>query len=98
MKKPATKPWWEAKRVARRNKKMHEDASQERDAWLRGYAAALAAVHRLYHEAQIVESVMRADGLTPLMLAAAGAESFDMKEIRRAWVKRKAGARRGGGR
>lgn len=47
-----------SKAAMARRKKMLTPATPTRDAWLCGYAAALAAVHRLYHEAQIVESVI----------------------------------------
>jgi hypothetical protein len=72
-----------------------QDAHTKRDAWLCGYAAALGAVMRLYNEAQIVESVIRADGLSPERLALGGAEEFDMKPIRRAWTRRKGDAKKG---
>lgn len=56
----------------------------ERDTWLCGYAAALAAVRRLYHEDTIVEQVLHADGLSLLVLKKAGVEAFDLDEIRKA--------------
>ena len=54
------------------------------DEWLCGYAAALAAVQRLYDETTLVKEVMRCDGLTVEHLRAAGVEEFDLKQILRA--------------
>lgn len=60
-------------------------AKEERDEWMCGYAAAVAAVQRLYREHTIARQVMICDGVTPEKLEAAGVEEFDMKEIRKAW-------------
>jgi hypothetical protein len=54
------------------------------DEWLCGYAAALAAVQRLYDGSTLVAEVMKCDGLTIDHLRAAGVEEFDLKQILRA--------------
>lgn len=52
--------------------------------WLRGYAAALAAMQRLCNESSTVCSLMVADGLTLRDFRRAGVEDFDMTELRHA--------------
>jgi len=54
------------------------------DEWLRGYAAALAAVQRLHHQSSIVVSVMLADGLSLAIFRKAGVEPFDMSQLEKA--------------
>ena len=56
-------------------------SSPQADSWLCGYAAALAAVQRLYGETTLVKEVMKCDGLTVAHLRAAGVESFDLIQI-----------------
>jgi len=51
------------------------------DEWLCGYAAALAAVQRLYHESSLVKNVMICDGITVAHLRTAGVEEFDLIQI-----------------
>lgn len=51
--------------------------------WLCGYAAALAALHRLHHMPSLVASVAKGDGLTLAIFEAAGVEDFDMRELRK---------------
>lgn len=53
----------------------------KKDEWLCGYAAALGAVQRLFHENKIVVEVLKCDGLTIADLRNAGAEAFDMTAI-----------------
>ena len=54
------------------------------DPWIRGYAAALAALVRLQNEPRLARSILDADGITLEHLIAAGVEPFDLAPLRRA--------------
>lgn len=51
--------------------------------WLRGYAAGMAAVHRVTHSDSGVMHALRADGITIKKLREAGVESFDLSVLRK---------------
>jgi hypothetical protein len=55
------------------------------DEWVRGFAAALGAVLRLYDQGTIVVNVMNADGITLRHLKHAGVEAFDLDPITKAY-------------
>jgi hypothetical protein len=55
------------------------------DEWLHGFACALATIVRTFDQPTLCKSIMDGYGITPKMLRAAGVESFDLKQIRRAW-------------
>jgi hypothetical protein len=57
---------------------------KERDAWLCGYAAALANVDRQHDQPTIVRNCMDGDGLTVKMLRDAGVEAYDLDPIKKA--------------
>ena len=57
----------------------------QQDDWLCGYAAALAAVQKLYHESSIVTGVLIGDGLTLEHLRSAGVEQVDLNQIEKAY-------------
>ncbi len=67
-----------------RSQAMTSQRPGHRDEWMRGYAAALGAVRRLFREDKIVEQVLIGDGLTLAQLVEAGAESFDTEAIAKA--------------
>lgn len=51
--------------------------------FLQGYATALASLIRLYDKPSLVKSVMTMDGITLKKLIDAGAEEFDLKQLRK---------------
>jgi hypothetical protein len=69
-----------------------------KDAWICGFAAALSEIHRQllggFGESEI-RAVARACNLTLASAKAAGASSFDQKELKRAGVARGTKGRRG---
>lgn len=77
--------------VARNRPRRNRKAQQgERDAWLSGFAVALAEMHRRLsggNDSTGVCEVSRAAGLTLESARAAGVSAFDLKELRRAGVR-----------
>jgi hypothetical protein len=65
-------------------------AEIERDAWLSGYAVALAEIHRqLLHgnNSTGICAAARAAGLTIATARSAGVSAFDLKELKKAGVR-----------
>lgn len=58
--------------------------SGRRDPWLCGYAAGLAAMHRVAHDDSVVVHALNGDGLTLKRLRDGGAEKFDTDQIAKA--------------
>jgi len=56
----------------------------EANAWLQGYAAALAEVNRLYDQPSTIKSVVVGAGLYLEDFKGAGVESYDLKQLRKA--------------
>lgn len=74
------------KRTPRRNRVAQQN---EYDAWLSGFAVALAEIHRqLLHgnNSSGVCAVARNAGLTLKAARAAGVSSFDLKELKKAGI------------
>lgn len=63
---------------------MPKETQEERNTWLRGYAAALAALIRLHDRGEIAKDIMLSDGLAVRDFEAAGVEGFDLKPIKEA--------------
>lgn len=57
---------------------------KERDAWLCGYAAALANLDRQHDQPTMVRDCMVGDGVTIKMLKDAGVEAYDLDPIKEA--------------
>lgn len=77
-----------AKRAPRRNRHVQRN---EQAAWLSGFAVALAEMHRRLfggNDSTGVCEVARAAGLTLTFARAAGVSAFDLKELKRAGVRR----------
>lgn len=75
------------RKTPRRNRQV---ARNERDAWLSGFAVALAEMHRRLvggNDSTGVCEVARVAGLTLKSARAAGVSTFDLKELKRAGVK-----------
>ena len=75
------------KRKLRRNRQVQRN---ERDAWLSGFAVALAEMHRLLirgNDSIGVCKVASTAGLTIKAARAAGVSVFDLKELKRAGVR-----------
>lgn len=53
------------------------------DQWLRGYAAALAAIIRLHDQVSVAKSALSGDGITLAKLKRAGVDQFDMEQLRK---------------
>lgn len=68
----------------RRNRQVQRN---ERDAWLSGFAVALAETHRLLNNSTGVCEVARAAGLTLKSARAAGVSAFDLKELKKAGIR-----------
>ena len=60
-------------------------ATPERDAWLQGYAHALATMNRQHDQPSYIADAFAADGLTGFQLDWAGAEGGDIRELRKAY-------------
>jgi hypothetical protein len=74
------------KRKPRNNK---HATRNDRDAWLRGFATALAEIHRQLlggNDSSGVCAVARAAGLTITSARAAGVSAFDLKELKKAGI------------
>jgi len=73
-------------RKPRRNRQIQRNA---RDAWLSGFAVALATHHRLFggNDSTGVCEVARGAGLTLKSARAAGVSVFDLKELKRAGIR-----------
>ena len=76
-----------SRRKPRRNRQVQRN---ERDAWLSGYAVALAEMHRRLaggNDSTGVCEVALAAGLTLKAARATGVSAFDLKELKRAGVR-----------
>lgn len=74
-------------RKPRRNRRVQRS---ERDAWLSGFAVALAEMHRRLcggNDSTGVCEVARTAGLTLASARAAGVSAFDVKELRKAGIR-----------
>lgn len=69
---------------ARRQKRLVQ-ATPERDAWLCGFAAALATMNRQHDRPSFIEDALAAEGITGFYLQIAGAEPDDLRELRKAY-------------
>lgn len=58
--------------------------AEQRREWLRGYAAALAAIQRSFGQSSMVVSILVGDGVTVEELREARVGAFDLKPILRA--------------
>jgi hypothetical protein len=74
-----------SKAAAARRKKMLVRATPERDAWLCGFAAALAAINRMHDRPSFIADALIDQGLTGFQLQYAGAERDDVRELRKAY-------------
>jgi hypothetical protein len=75
------------KRKPRRNRQVQPN---KRDAWLSGFAVALAEMHRRLlngNDSTSVCKIAEATGLTMKSARAAGVSVFDLKELKRAGVR-----------
>lgn len=70
--------------MAVKKKKPVAKNTASRDLFTCGYAAALAAVIRMYDQPTIVRNVMSGDGLTLKDFKKAGVEEFDLDILRKA--------------
>lgn len=75
-----------SKAAATRRRKMLEYATPERDAWLRGFAAALASINRMHDRPSFIADALIEQGLTGFRLQFAGAEQGDLRELRKAYA------------
>lgn len=67
-----------------------QQAQNERDAWLSGFAVALAEMHRRLcggNDSTGVCEVARAAGLTIEAARTAGVSIFDLKELKKAGIR-----------
>jgi len=74
------------RRKPRRNRKVQRN---ERDAWLSGFAVALAEMHRRLlggNDGASVRKVAQEAGLTLTSARSAGVSAYDLKELKRAGV------------
>lgn len=79
----------------RRNKKKLQDPELT---WTAGFFIALAEIHRLSHNSSSVCEVVHNAGLTLDAAKAAGVDSFDLRELKRAGLKLSVRKRRRGAR
>jgi len=76
-----------SKRKPRRNRQVQRN---ERDAWLSGFAVALAEMHRRLfggNDSTGVCEVARSAGLTLQSARASGVSAFDLKELKKAGIR-----------
>lgn len=74
------------KAALKRRQEMLQNVNPSRNAWLQGYAAALAQVNRLFDQPTIIASVLATDSISGFRLQYAGAEKFDIKELKKAYA------------
>lgn len=60
----------------------HDEA--ERQHWTRGYAAAMGAIWRCFHQGDVIQQTMVSDGITIEQMETDGAQEFDLRSIREA--------------
>lgn len=65
---------------------MKREPKPVRDAWIQGFAVALAEVHRVGHHSSVVVDAARCARLTRRKAKAAGVADFDLRELRAAGV------------
>lgn len=61
-----------------------ESDETERMHWTRGYAAAMGAIYRCFHQGDDIRKTMLSDGITIEQMEADGAQEFDLRSIREA--------------
>jgi hypothetical protein len=76
--------------VGRRAPRLNRQTSRnDRDSWLRGFATALAEMHRRLlggSDSSGARAVAQAAGLTIKSARAAGVSAFDLKELKKAGI------------
>lgn len=75
-----------SKAAKARRKKLLTHATAERDAWLCGFAAALATLNRYHDRPSMIADVISIEGLTGQRIQLAGAERDDVRELWKAYT------------